>query len=112
MEKERVRKIVPQIHRLLHDPDGSVRVQAAGTLWKFTGDTKETLPVLIDTLKAKDDWAFYTALAVLAEMRTDAKKALPALRERLDKMDPDESLSHHLLDVMRKIDPTFSPAKK
>ncbi|MGH7222829.1 MAG: HEAT repeat domain-containing protein [Gemmataceae bacterium] len=110
--KDMRRTIVPRVHRLLKDPDTIVRVQAAGTFWKLTGDTKETLPLLIETLKTKDGWTLSFTLGVLGEMKSEAKEALPALRKKLDMMGPKSSLYQYVLEVMKEIDPQTSPAKK
>lgn len=105
-------KVAAPIRGLLKDPDALVRVQAARTFWKLTGDTKETLPLLIETIKAQDNWTLSITLSVLREMKSDAKGALPALRERLDKIDPKSAFYQYARDVMKQIDPQTAPAKK
>ena len=59
------------------------RISAASSIWRITGETNQTLPVLTAALSGGGLWADVQAAVALGEMGRSAELALPALREEL-----------------------------
>jgi HEAT repeat protein len=81
--------VVPEIVKLLDDKEATVRGEAAHTLGKIEPDNKdEIVEKLAKMLKEEKDEPVRMNIAQgLADMGKDAKAAIPALREVMDKAD-------------------------
>jgi HEAT repeat protein len=79
------REAIPEITKLLKDPDAGVRIAAARSLWKLAPKQAATVvPVLIEGVKDQKHWAVRgRAIFALGEMGPAAKESVPALREGL-----------------------------
>jgi HEAT repeat protein len=71
------------LERLLHDPDRTVRVQAALALWKLERRVRTTLPVLLEAARGRGSLLRAQAVGVLGAMGPAAGPAVPALVEVL-----------------------------
>jgi HEAT repeat protein len=98
------REAVPALKRALRDPVAGNRVAAADALWRITGDTETTVPVLIEALKpVPGDSGRYLAAIRLGEMGPAVKStALPALRKYRD--DPDPGFRTNVLMAIQRIE--------
>lgn len=67
----------PELKKLLKDKDGGTQLASAFALWQITGDAKETLAVMNQTLATE---AHYTqTIVLLGEMRAAAEPMLQTL---------------------------------
>jgi RNAse (barnase) inhibitor barstar len=82
--KEAAAEALPALKRHLNEKHPHVRYAMAAAVWDLEeGDT--ALPVLIETLSAKEAFLRESAAAMLGEMETRAKSAIPALRILVEK---------------------------
>jgi HEAT repeat protein len=97
------RDAAPALRGVLRDAAISNRVIAAVALWKITGETETTVPVLLQALKpAPDNRWRYQAARCLSEMGPAIKTAaLPTLRKFRD--DPDPVIRSHILQAIQQI---------
>jgi HEAT repeat protein len=101
---------LPELTRLLGDPDDETREAAATALWKI-GQDPHTIPVLVELLEnARDYQACSRILKLLGEMGPAAKSAVPVIRKKIE--DPGVSfapatvdLVQIALDSLAKVDP-------
>ncbi|HEY7428361.1 MAG TPA: HEAT repeat domain-containing protein [Gemmataceae bacterium] len=103
------RDAAPALRGVLRDAAISNRVVAAAALWKITGETETTVPVLLQAMKpAPDNYWRYQAALYLAEMGPAVKTAaLPTLRKYRD--DPDPAVRSSVLQAIQRIE---GPANK
>ncbi len=90
-------KAAPALRKALRDADSATRVLAAGALWKISGETAATVPVLLEGLKPLPGnyWRFQAA-SILGEMGPAVQSAaLPALRKYRDDADPSVRAAIH-----------------
>lgn len=83
------RAAAPALRKTLRDSDFGIRVGAATSLWKISGETDSTVPVLLEALKPSPN-NFWRAQAanLLGEMGPALdKSALPELRKYRDDVD-------------------------
>jgi len=75
-----------EVKQTLADADRNVRLAAARCYWVLTGDTKETIPVLIDGLRAPMTQSAHwcDAAGTIGEIGPPAKEAVPLLVEMLE----------------------------
>ncbi|MSQ94434.1 MAG: HEAT repeat domain-containing protein [Gemmataceae bacterium] len=70
-------KTTPQLKQLLKDKDGGAQLAAAFSLWQITGDAKETLAAMTQTLSTE---AYYTpTIVLLGDMGPAAEPMLQTL---------------------------------
>ncbi len=97
------RDAVPALRRALRDAAPTNRFAAAVALWKISGETETTVPVLLEALKPMPGnyWRHQAALQ-LGEMGPAVKTAaLPALRKYRD--DPDPAVRSNVLQAIQRI---------
>lgn len=68
------------VRKLLDDPDPTVRVEAAGSLWKSTGDARAVLPVLLEALSESDRQVRLQAVRLFPQLGKAAESAKPQLQ--------------------------------
>jgi len=68
---------IPQLKKLLNDPDVGTRIAAAEALWKIEGNTEDTLLVLESELKGQ--FPAMWAAEALRHFGAAAKPVLPSL---------------------------------
>jgi HEAT repeat protein len=75
----------PEVKQTLTDPDRNARLAGARCYWVLTGDTKVTIPVLIEGLQAPMTQSAHWSEAArsIGEIGPPAKKAVPLLVEML-----------------------------
>jgi HEAT repeat protein len=102
------KQAIPQLTASLKDEWRTVRVSAAGSLWKITQQSEPALGALIQALKESDSLAESDtghAIALLEEMGQHARAALPALRAALKKSQDQEAWARERVEkAIRKID--------
>ncbi len=104
------RDAAPALRRTLRDPSIPLRVAAAGALWKITGETETSVPVLVKALKPSPiNYARYQAADWLGQMGPAAKAALPALRKLRD--DPDAALRGNVVQAIQRINAPANTTK-
>jgi len=87
------RPAIPALTEALRDSDALTRVNAAWALWRITGRSSATVPVLLDALKdeiayQQDHCVNFDAVAALEEIgQTDEEAVLPGLTEILQRGD-------------------------
>ncbi|HEY7308817.1 MAG TPA: HEAT repeat domain-containing protein [Gemmataceae bacterium] len=98
------REAAPALKRALRDAAIPNRVAAATALWKISGETETTVPVLIEALKpAPNNYSRYQAAMQLGEMGPAVKTAaLPALRKYRD--DPDVFFRQSVVQAIQRIE--------
>jgi HEAT repeat protein len=67
----------------LYDPDFRVRLEAAVALWRIDRRVVRSLPVLIEALRAEDDYLRWVAADCLGDMGPEAREAVLPLVEAL-----------------------------
>jgi HEAT repeat protein len=107
------RDAAPALSKLLNAAALTDRAAAAIALWKISGETETTVPVLLQALKPSpgyyDHWRFQAAQA-LGEMGPAVKTAaLPALRQFRD--DPSPAVRSGVRRAIEQIDPTGTEKK-
>jgi HEAT repeat protein len=70
---------VPALAEALHDPDGSVRVNAALALYKIGPRAHGAIPALCAALEDDIDWVRMDAAMSLSRLGPAAREAVPAL---------------------------------
>lgn len=78
---------VPALRGALKNEDVGVQRNAAMALWRITGNTTDTVPVLTEMLRKKgpnSEWIVFGAAKRLGRMGRAAKGASESLRELLD----------------------------
>ncbi|MGH7168821.1 MAG: HEAT repeat domain-containing protein [Gemmataceae bacterium] len=107
------RDAAPALRKALRDSTPSIRVPAAAALWKITGETETTVPVLLEALKPSSGnyiSSRYQAANLLGEMGPAVKtKALPALRKFRD--DPDLAVRSSVRQAIQRIEGSAQPTK-
>ncbi|HWG44721.1 MAG TPA: HEAT repeat domain-containing protein [Gemmataceae bacterium] len=100
------RKAAPALRQALRDPAIPHRVAAASSLWQITGETKTTVPVLLEALKPSSvNYARYQAALHLGEMGPPIKTmALPTLQKFRN--DPDLFVRNSVFQAIQRIDGT------
>ena len=73
------------VKRMFDDPDANVRLAATSCYWSLTGNTKDTVPLLIAELRApvQQSSRWTEAARTLGEIGPPAKAAVPDLVEML-----------------------------
>jgi HEAT repeat protein len=99
------KKAAPALARALKDDDVAIRLSAAESLWRVTGETKDALAVLSAALTGAEKEEMRTkAAAVLGEMGPAAKDAVGALREAAGH--GDMTVRRAAGNALRKVEPT------
>jgi HEAT repeat protein len=101
---------LPGEAKLLAAPDPFVRFYAARAVFKLTGDTQRTLPLIVEGLE--DHFSYYyrnrdtrrLAAETLAEMGTNARPAIPSVMRALQ--DGEVSVRRAATNALRRIDQT------
>jgi len=94
---------ISEATRQLQADDPAVRKQGARKLAETSEDTRESLPVLVDSLKDADPEVRRLAAQALGRLGPDGKEATEALVARLD--DPERSVQMVAASALVKIDP-------
>ncbi len=97
---------IPVLRHLLNDTGEFAmgdHVFSAKALWQITGETNESLPVLINALEKENS---FWAADILGMMSADAKPAIPALQNAIQNGDGYIRLRSAL--ALHKIEPGFS----
>ena len=71
---------LPALEKLLKDKNPNIRFAAAAAFWDISGQPT-VLPVIVELLEAKEAGVRESAVAVLGEMKENARTALAALRK-------------------------------
>jgi HEAT repeat protein len=83
------RPAAPALRHALRDSEVLVRIYAADALYQAAGETKTTLPILLEALKPSvTTFARHQAVEKLGDMGRDARAALPILRQLRHEHDP------------------------
>ena len=102
---------VPALRKALKDSTPANRVSAAVALWKISGDTETTVPVLLEALKPSPGnftYVRYQAASVLGEMGPAVKtSALPVLRKFRD--DPEAAVRSGVQQAIERIERSATP---
>ena len=107
------RDAAPALRKTLRNSTPPIRVPAAAALWKITGETETTVPVLLETLKSSSGNYTYLrpqAANLLGEMGPAVKsKALPTLRKFRD--DPDLVVRFSVRQAIQRLEGSAQPTK-
>jgi HEAT repeat protein len=77
---DKARGQAPKIVPMLKDKDPAVRIAAAEVLWRISGRTEDTIPVLIAEVTNRKQWGIRgSAIIILGKMGPVAKAAVPVL---------------------------------
>lgn len=79
---------VVAITKMLVDPNGGVREEAASALGRFGDAAKQSVPELVKTLQDRNCWARCRAAESLGKIHHDAATVVPALLSALDDEHP------------------------
>jgi HEAT repeat protein len=81
------RPAIPELQKMLKDPDRHVRISAALALYRLTGQVGASIRVLVGAIQDEQSTAF-SALMALWEMGSDAAPAVDAVAKSLAKKPP------------------------
>jgi len=103
---------LPGEAKLLAAPDPFVRFYAARAVFKLTGDTQRTLPVIVEGLE--DHFSYYRNLDIrrlaaetLGEMGTNAHPAIPCVMRALQ--DGEVTVRKAATNALKRIEHTYAP---
>ncbi|MGZ4971653.1 MAG: HEAT repeat domain-containing protein [Limisphaerales bacterium] len=91
--------------KIIENPTDELAQQAAMSLGKLGGDTENTIRVLTNCLVSTDPAMRWGALVGLAEMKTNAVPAIPALMTAM--RDADSNVVREAEMALREIAPTL-----
>ncbi|MDZ4685448.1 MAG: HEAT repeat domain-containing protein [Planctomycetaceae bacterium] len=100
----RAEKALPYLSSAISRDSGIVRVHAAGALMAIDRERRQSvLPILLEAAQSKDDAACSSALYYLGKLGSDARCAVPILKQ-IVVQNPD--LEYHVNEVLRSIGDT------
>jgi HEAT repeat protein len=76
-------QVLPDLEKVLQDPNPAVRLQAAIAIWRIDGQTTATVPVLAEGVRGMDARGRASAIQILGEIGAPAAAATPALAAAL-----------------------------